>query len=380
MADKRDYYEVLGLSKGASEDEIKKSYRKLAKKYHPDLNPGDATAEKNFKEVNEAYEVLSDSEKKARYDQYGHAGVDPNFGAGGGFGGFGGFGGADFGDIGDIFSSFFGGGMGGSSRRNAPVRGSDAEVRVTISFEEAAFGCKKAISYSRIEKCDECGGSGAEKGYTPETCPNCGGTGQVRTQTRTPFGVMQQTRECSECSGKGKVIKKPCRKCGGAGLVRKSMSTTVNIPAGIDGRPIKREGYGNAGRNGGPYGDLYIIVSIKNHEIFERDGNNIYCEVPVSYAEAALGAKIHIPTLEGDYEYEIPEATQTGTTFTVKNKGIPYLNGKGRGNLLFTVTVEVPKNLSSKQKEMLKAFDSSLESKNNVNKNSFFERVKRAFQ
>lgn len=382
MAEKRDYYEVLGLNKGAGDEEIKKAYRKLAKKYHPDLNPGDKEAEQKFKEVNEAYEVLSDSDKKARYDQYGHAGVDPNFGAGGGegFGGFGGFG-ADFGDIGDIFSSFFGGGSSSSQRRNAPSKGSDIEVRVIIGFEEAAFGCKKSISYSRIDKCDSCGGSGAEKGSAPETCSACKGTGQVRTQTRTPFGIMQQSRPCSVCGGKGTVIKNPCKECGGSGLIKRSMKADVNIPAGIDnGQTIKRAGYGNAGRNGGPHGDLFITVSVRKHEIFERKNYDLYCDVPISYAEAALGAKIHIPTLEGDYEYDIPEGTQTGTSFTIKNKGVQFLNGKGRGNLIFTVIVEIPKNLSQKQKDLLKQFDETLDTKNSAKKSTFFERVKKAFQ
>lgn len=383
MAEKRDYYEVLGLQKGASDEEIKKAYRKLAKKYHPDLNPGDASAEQNFKEVNEAYEVLSDPDKKARYDAYGHAGVDPNMGAdAGGFGFGGGFGSADFGDLGDIFSSFFGGGGGStSSRRNAPARGSDVEVRLSISFEEAAFGCKKSLSYTRIDKCEACGGSGAEKGSSPETCSNCKGTGQVRVQSRTPFGVMQSSRPCNVCGGKGTVIKNPCKVCGGSGLVKKNCSTDVNIPAGIaDGQTIKRTGYGNAGRNGGSNGDLFITVSVRKHELFHRDGFDLYCEVPISYAEAALGAKIHVPTLEGDYEYEIDAGTQTGTSFTIKNKGIQFLNGKGRGNLIFTVVVEVPKNLSPKQSELLRAFDDSLEGKNSAKKVSFFEKVKRAFQ
>ncbi len=387
MADKRDYYEVLGLQKGASDEEIKKSFRKLAKKYHPDLNPGDAEAEKNFKEVNEAYEVLSDSDKKARYDAYGHAGVDPNFGAGAG-GGFGGFGGgfSDFGDFGDIFSSFFGGGGASSSqRRNAPTRGSDREVRVTIGFEEAAFGCKKSISYSRIDRCDKCSGSGCESGHSPETCSNCGGSGQVRIQQRTPFGVMQQTKMCNACSGKGTVIKNPCSSCNGTGFVRKSMSADVNIPSGINnGQTIKRAGYGDAGKNNGPYGDLFINVSVRSHDIFERDGYDIFCEVPISFAEAALGAVIHVPTLEGDYEFEIDEGTQTGTTFTIKNKGIPFLNAKNkdkdRGNLHFTVIVETPKNLSQKQKDLLHEFDGTLEKKNRAKKESFIEKVKKAFQ
>lgn len=382
MAEKRDYYEVLGLQKGASDEDIKKAYRKLAKKYHPDLNPGDKTAEQNFKEVNEAYEVLSDKDKKARYDAYGHAGVDPNMGAdAGGFGFGGGFGGGDFGDIGDIFSSFFGGAGTSSARRNAPTRGSDVEIRITLTFEEAAFGCKKSISYTRIEACPDCGGSGAEKGTSPETCSTCKGTGQVRVQSRTPFGMMQSSRPCSACGGKGTVIKNPCKTCGGNGLVRKSCSADVNIPAGIgDGQTIKRTGYGNAGRNGGPSGDLFITVTVRKHEIFRREGFDLYCEVPISYAEAALGAKLHVPTLEGDFEYEISAGTQTGTAFTVKNKGIQFLNGKGRGNLIFTVVVEVPKNLSQKQVDLLRAFDDSLEGKNSAKKMSFFEKLKKSFQ
>ncbi len=382
MADKRDYYEVLGLTKGASDDEIKKSFRKLAKKYHPDLNPGDKEAERNFKEVNEAYEVLSDSDKKARYDAYGHAGVDPNFGAGAGGGGFGGFGGfSDFGDIGDIFSSFFGGGASSSQRRNAPTRGQDREIRITIGFEEAAFGCKKSISYKRIEKCSCCGGSGAEKGSSPETCPNCHGSGQVRVQQRTPFGVMQSSRPCSNCNGKGSVIKNPCKDCGGTGYIAKTNSADVNIPAGIDNnQTIKRQGYGDAGRNGGPSGDLFITVSVRSHELFERKGYDLYCEIPVSYAEAALGATLHVPTLEGDYEYSMPEGTQTGTTFTAKGKGITHIGGKGKGNLYFTVTVDIPKNLSAKQKELLRQFDETLGNKNSVKRNSFFEKMKKAFQ
>lgn len=382
MADKRDYYEVLGLQKGASDDEIKKAYRKLAKKYHPDLNPNDAQAEKNFKEVNEAYEILSDSDKKARYDAYGHAGVDPNMGAdAGGFGFGGGFGGADFGDIGDIFSSFFGGGgTSSSSRRNAPQRGSDVEVRLTLTFEEAAFGCKKSISYSRIDTCETCGGNGAEKGTSPETCSTCKGTGQVRVQNRTPFGMMQSSRPCSACNGKGTIIKNPCKTCGGSGLVRKNCNTEVNIPAGIaDGQTIKRTGYGNAGRNGGPSGDLFITVTVRSHEFFHRNGFDLFCEVPISYAEAALGAKIHVPTLEGDFEYEIPAGTQTGVTFTIKDKGIQFLNGKGKGKLNFTVTVEVPKNLSQKQIDLLRAFDESLEGKNSAKRESFFEKLKKSF-
>lgn len=377
MAEKRDYYEVLGLAKGASDDDIKKSFRKLARKYHPDVNK-EAGAEEKFKEINEAYSVLSDPEKKSRYDSYGHAGVDPSYGAGagGGFGGFG-FGGADGFDVSDIFSSFFGGG--GASRRNAPVQGADREARITLTFEEAAFGCKKEVSYTRIEKCDKCQGTGSAGG-NPETCSTCHGTGQVKVAQRTPFGVMQTSRTCDACRGKGKIIKNPCTHCSGTGFLRKSKKLDVNIPAGIDnGQNIALRSQGDAGKNGGPNGDLFINVSIKKHPVFERDGTTIYCDVPITFAEAALGAKIDVPTLEGDYEYTIPESTQTGTVFTLKNKGIKELNSDRRGNLTFRVTVEVPKNLSQKQKELLRAFAESCGDKNHSQKASFFEKMKQMF-
>lgn len=378
MAEKRDFYEVLGISKGASDEEIKKAYRKMAKKYHPDLNKGDATAEQMFKDVNEAYSVLSDPQKKARYDQFGHAGVDPSYGAGGAGGsGFGGFGGMDF-DVSDIFSSFFGGGFGGgASRRNAPIQGEDREVRVNLTFEEAVFGCSKDIKFNRIEKCEECSGTGAAKGTKPETCSACSGTGQVRVQQRTPFGVMQTQRPCDKCSGKGKVIKSPCSKCSGSGYVRKQKNFNVNIPAGIDNRQsITLRGQGDAGRNGGPNGDLYVTVTVAKHDIFSRDGTNIYFEAPITFAEAALGAKISIPTLEGTEEYIIPEGTQPGTVFTLKNRGITEVHGSRRGTLSFRVNVEVPRNLSDKQKEMLKEFASTCSDKNNAQKKSFFDKLK----
>ena len=382
MAEKRDYYEVLGLQKGASDEEIKKAFRKMAKQYHPDLHPGDAEAEQKFKEVNEAYGVLSDADKKAKYDRFGHAGVDPSYGAGqgGNYGGFGGFEG-DI-DLGDIFGSFFGGGMGGSSRRNtnAPQKGSDREARVTITFEESAFGCKKDVSFARIEKCDECGGSGAAKGTSPETCSACNGTGSVRSQQRTPFGVFQSQHPCDKCGGKGKTIKTPCSHCNGSGFVRNNKKLTVSVPAGIDdGQNIILRGQGDAGRNGGPNGDVYVNVTVKKHSIFQREDRNIYCDVPITFAEATLGAKIHVPTLEGDVEYDIPEATQTGTIFTLKNKGITEINGTRRGNLVFRVVVEVPKNLNSKQKEALRAFSESLGEKNNVQKKNFFDKMKDLF-
>ncbi len=385
MADKRDFYEVLGLQKGASDEEIKKAYRKLAKQYHPDLNPGDKEAEAHFKEVGEAYEVLSDSEKKARYDQFGHAGVDPNFG--GGYGGgsvdFG-----DIGDIGDIFSSIFGGGFGGgfggSSRRanpNAPRRGSDAAASVILSFDEAAKGCKKKVGVQRIITCPDCTGSGAKAGTSPKSCPQCGGSGYETRQQRTPFGVMQTQAPCSRCQGKGRIIESPCPSCGGQGRIRKTEQVGVNIPAGIDdGQVINIPGKGNAGVNGGPAGDLQIQISVRPHPLFERDGFNIWCELPITYAQAALGAEIDIPTLDGRVSYEIKEGTQPGDVLRVRGKGIPYLNGRGTGDLLLKVVVEVPKNLSKEQKKLLTAFENATGDKNYQKRQSFFDKIKRGFQ
>ena len=356
MAEKRDYYEVLGLSKGASDDEIKKAYRKLAKDNHPDLHPGDKACEERFKEIGEAYEVLSDPDKKARYDQYGHAAFDPNSGFGGGFGGFG-----DFGDLGDILGNIFGGfgGFGGSTRqqRNAPQRGESLRVRMAISFEEAAFGCSKEITVPRIEDCDDCGGTGCKPGTSPETCPDCGGAGEVRVQQRTPFGVMASTTPCRRCGGTGKLVKDPCPSCGGKGKVRKQRTISVNIPAGIDdGQTISLRGQGHAGANGGPKGDLLITVSVKAHPLFERDGSSILFEMPISFVQATLGAEVEVPTLDGKVKYTIPEGTQTGTTFRLRGKGIPYLNGSGRGDQYVTVNIETPKNLNKEQKELLRKF------------------------
>lgn len=377
MADtKRDYYEVLGLQKGAGEDEIKKAYRQLAKKYHPDMNPGDKDAEMKFKEINEAYAILSDPEKKARYDQYGHEGVDPSMG-GGGYGDFGGFGGFDFSDI---FSSFFGGGggsgsSGGGARRNIPIQGEDLQYRLSISFEEAAFGCKKTVTYNRIEKCPECGSSGAAKGSEAETCQTCHGTGQVKVTQRTALGMFQSTRTCDACHGTGKIIKNPCKNCSGKGYVKITKKIDVTIPAGIDdGERLGLPGLGNDGRNGGSAGDLNVLISVRPHTIFERDGYNIYCEVPVTFTEAALGAEIDVPTLEGDVKYTIPEGTQTGSSFTIKGKGIQAVKSTRRGDLIFTVAVEVPKNLSEEQKDILRKFAGSCGEKNNSKKASFFKK------
>ena len=373
MADKRDYYEILGVEKGADEATIKKAYRSLAKKYHPDLHPGDAEAEKNFKEVNEAYDVLSDSDKRAKYDQYGHAAFDPAAGAGGYGGGFGGFG-----DFGDIFSSFFGGGFGGGSaqRRNGPMRGDDIGTRVSISFEEAAFGVKKEISYNRICRCPDCSGSGAAKGTTPETCGRCRGTGQMTVTQRLGGMQFNSQTTCDSCRGRGKIIKSPCNNCRGTGFIRVSKKLEVSIPAGIDdGERIALRGQGNDGRNGGPAGDLILQVNVKPHAIFERDGYDIYCEVPIPVTDAILGAEIDIPTLDGTEKYTIPEGTQPGTRFTMRGRGIPYVNSSRRGDLIFVVNVEIPRSLSGKQKEHIRAFAADCKESNYGKKSGFFKRI-----
>ena len=382
MAEKRDYYEVLGVDKSAGASEIKKAYYKLAKKYHPDVNPGDAEAEKMFKEINEAYAVLSDEEKKAKYDQFGHAAFE-NGGAGGGYGaGFEGFG-----DFGDIFSSFFGGsgfgGFGGSStnRRNAPTRGDDVYVRITLTFEEAVRGCKKDITYGRVQKCSDCSGTGAKKGTSAETCKKCGGSGQIRVQQRTMLGMMQTMRSCDECRGSGKIIKEPCTNCRGTGYVKISKTVSVTIPAGVDeGNNISLRGMGNEGRNGGPAGDLIISIAVKPHAVFERDGSDIYCEVPINYWEAVLGDEIEIPTLDGKEKFSIPEGTQTGTTFTLKGKGVTKVNSSYRGNLYIVVKVEVPKNLNSKQKELLHQLAESYGDKVKSKRDSFFKKFTDLFK
>lgn len=360
MADKRDYYEVLGLQKGAGEDEIKKAYRRLAKENHPDLNPGDKNAEARFKEIGEAYEVLNDPEKRARYDQYGFAGVDPNYGAGGGFGG--GFGGAGFGDfdLGDIFDSFFG----GSSRARSadgPRRGESLRATVELRFEEAAFGCSKEVPVSRIESCPDCGGNGCEKGTTPEVCKRCGGSGSVRSQARTAFGVMSTTTACPDCQGRGRIIHSPCPKCRGKGNVRKNTTVTVDIPAGIDdGQTLSVRGGGHRGANGGPAGDLLVTVQVQPHELFERDGFSVIYNMPITIVQAALGDAVEIPTLDGKVKLTIPEGTQTDAVFRLRGKGIPRLNSTGRGDQFVKVTVETPKSLSGEQKELLRKFGETL--------------------
>ncbi len=386
MADKRDYYEVLGVDKSVNDDDLKKAYRKAAKKYHPDLHPGDKEAEKKFKEVNEAYEVLSDKEKRARYDQFGHAGVDPNFGAGGGGGsyggsGFSGFG--DFGDLGDIFGSFFGGGFGGGRQRdpNAPRRGNDATSAVNLSFEEAAKGCKKTVKVTKIDNCTDCGGTGCEKGTSSKSCPVCHGSGRVNTVQRTPFGQMQTQTVCNNCHGSGKIIDHPCHTCAGKGRIRHTVEKTVEIPAGIDdGQVLSVRGGGDAGVNGGPSGDLRVSVNVRPHPIFERDGFDVYCEIPITFTEAALGAEITVPTLDGKVKFQIHEGTQPGDEFKLRGKGIQRLNYIGRGDQYVKITVEVPKDLSKEQKQKLKEFASTSTDKNYKKKKSFIEKAKDFFK
>jgi len=358
---KRDYYEVLGVSKGASDEELKKAYRRLAKQYHPDRNPGDAEAEAKFKEANEAYEVLSNPEKRSKYDQFGHAGVDPNFGAGGFNGGF------DMGDIdlGDIFGSFFGGGFGGGfggfggqqQRANAPQKGESLRANVTVSFEEAAFGCEKELELSRTEECDECHGSGCQAGTSADTCPDCRGSGVVRIQRGGGGFAFTTTAPCSRCGGKGKIIHSPCKKCGGSAVIRRKKRITVTIPAGIDdGQAVSLRGQGNAGKNGGPSGDLIVGIRIKPHPRFKRDGLTVLYEQPVSFYKAAMGAELEIPTIDGKVKWNLPAGTQPDTTFRLRGKGIPDLNGRGRGDQYVTIRVQVPTSLNAEQKEALRAF------------------------
>ena len=362
MAEKRDYYEVLGVSKSATQDEIKKAYRKIAKENHPDQHPGDKACEERFKEANEAYEVLSDADKRQRYDQFGHAAFDPSAGYGaGGFGGFGGFddifGGGGFGDI---FSSIFGGGA-QTRNPNAPRRGDDVRATLNISFEEAAFGCEKEVTAPRIETCPDCKGTGCAPGTTAETCPDCHGSGTVRTTQRTPFGMAQSTGPCQKCRGSGKIIHQPCKTCRGMGKIRRNHKLTVKVPAGIDdGQAIPIPGCGNAGANGGPAGDLLVGVIVRPHPIFEREGTSVYMEQEISYAQAVLGAEVEVPTLDGKVKLTIPEGTQPGAVFRMRGRGIPSLRGGGRGDQFVSIKMGVPKNLTSSQKELLRQFAASM--------------------
>ncbi len=361
---KRDYYEVLGVAKTATDDELKKAYRRLAKEYHPDLHPGDKTAEAKFKEVNEAYEVLSDEQKRRRYDQFGHAGVDPSYGAGGGSG----FGGYNMGDLDlvDLFGSFFGGGFGGGfggqrQDPNAPRKGDTLRCVVSISFEEAAFGCEKEISLNRSETCEHCHGSGCAPGTSADTCPDCRGSGVIRIQRGGGAFTFATSAPCTRCKGTGKIIHTPCGDCHGTGTVKKQRKITVNIPAGIDnGQAVSLRGQGGAGVNGGPAGDLLISVTVRPSDKFQRDGTAVYYEHTVTFAQAALGSTLTIPTIDGAVEYAIPEGTQPGTVFRLRGKGIPSVNGRGRGDQFVTVRVQVPASLSAQQKEALRAYAAAM--------------------
>ncbi|MDO4281066.1 MAG: molecular chaperone DnaJ [Peptococcaceae bacterium] len=358
MAEKRDYYEVLGVEKNASDADIKKAFRKLARKYHPDVNPGDKDAEEKFKEINEAYDVLSDAQKRQQYDQFGHDA--PNFGAGGGFGGFGGAGAADFGDLGDIFNMFFGGGAG--AQANGPRQGSDLRYDLTLSFEDAVFGCKKTITVDRWVTCTTCGGTGAKPGTSPETCSRCHGTGRVTTMQQTPFGRVQSQTTCPECGGTGKVIHDKCTDCGGTGRKRESKALEVNIPAGVDnGTRLRMAGEGEAGENGGPSGDLYIYIRVRPHDIFTRDDTDIYMEQRVNVAQAALGDEIEVPTIDGRIKFTIPAGVQNGARFRLKGKGVKSMRSYAKGDQYVTIVVDVPKKLTDEQRSLFEQLGQTLE-------------------
>lgn len=386
MAEKRDFYEVLGLQKGASDDEIKRAFRKLAVKYHPDKNKGNEEAEEKFKEINEAYQVLSNPEEKAKYDQFGHAGMDGGFG--GGAGGFGGFDMGDMGGFGDIFESFFGGGFGGGGsqrRKNAPRRGSDLEYTLTITFEEAMSGVEKKFSITRTESCETCHGTGAKPGTSKKTCSKCGGAGQIRVQRQTPLGTFASTAACDACHGAGEIIDSPCPECRGKGTARKSRSITVNIPAGVDtGNVLTLRGQGDHGTNGGPAGDLYVRINVKPSAVFKREGTDIYYDYKMSMTRATLGEEITVPTIDGNVKYTVPAGTQPGTRFRLKGKGVPRINSTTRGNQFVNIIVEVPKNLNKEQREALKAFMATIgENPDEINmskKKGLFEKIKEEFK
>lgn len=382
MADKRDYYEVLGLQKGASDAEIKKAYRKLAKQYHPDLNPDDPTAAEKFKEINEANQVLSDPEKRAKYDQFGFSGVDPSYGGGANF--TGGFDGVDISDIfADIFGGGFGGGFGSRAQSpNAPRRGSDIAVSLDISFMEACNGVSHDITVNRAEDCPDCKGTGAEAGTSAKTCPDCNGKGYVTVQQRSMFGMMQTQRPCSKCGGKGKIIEKTCSKCRGRGTVNMKKTVTVKVPAGIDdSMTLNVRGQGNAGSNGGARGDLKVRISVRRDPVFTREDYNIRIDFPVTYSQAALGAEIEVPTIDGPVTYNVPAGTQPGTVFRLRGKGVQKLQQTEgiRGDQFVTINVEVPKNLTKKQREALEAFEDTLDEKNYEKRKSFFDKIKDMF-
>ncbi len=382
MSEKRDYYEVLGVQKNATEAEIKSAYRKLAKKYHPDLNPDNPEAEAKFKEVNEANDVLSDPQKRARYDQFGHAGVDPSYaGGGGGYsygGGFGGFdGGIDI-DLGDIFDSIFGGGGTRRSNPNAAVRGSDINVSLDISFMESCKGVAHDIELNRSETCDSCNGSGAKAGTTAKTCPDCHGTGYVKISQRTMLGMMSTQKPCSKCGGKGKVIETPCPVCNGGGRVQKRKKITVNIPAGIaNGQTVTIRGEGHAGVNGGGRGNLNIRITVRKDNLFERKGDDIWVDLPISYTQAALGDEVTVPTIDGNVTYRIPEGTQPGDILRLKGKGVQHCQMEGRGDMMVRIIIEVPKKLTKTQKELLQKLESELSEKNFEKKSGFKEKLKK---
>jgi len=380
--DKKDYYEVLGVPRNASKEEIKKAYRKLARKYHPDVNPGDKEAEKRFKEVKEAYEVLSDDNLRARYDQFGHRGVDSEGGFGD-FGGFGGFGetGTGFGGFEDIFDIFFGGDFGVQRRRKGPQQGRDIRADVEISFEEAAFGVDKKVKVTRNEKCDTCGGTGAEPGTHPTTCPRCNGSGQIRVSQKTPFGHFQSIRTCNYCGGEGTVITTPCRECRGKGQVQKRRTISVKIPPGVDNNSrLRVAAEGDSGINGGPPGDLYVYISVKPHKFFKRRDYDVLYELPISFVQAALGCELKVPTLDGEVTLKIPEGTQPDTTFRLRGRGIPHLKGSSRGDQLVKVKVITPTNLTEEQKQILRQFDATCDETNHrIKDKGFFQRVKDAF-